>query len=156
MLTSNMKGGSLMKKGKKIVLLQGTFDPLNWGHVKAFKLAKSHGDILIIALNTDELIHWFKKREPIIPFYQRKEIIESIKYVDKVIPIAEPAPINFLKKYQVDVYVLTKEWEDANRMSIEYMKKKGGKVVFSPRFNGVVCSTDIRRKLFEEFNKGEG
>ena len=142
-----------MKNGKRIVFFQGTFDPLNWGHIKAFKLAKSHGDILIVGLNTDELVSWFKKRETIIPFYQRKEMIEAIRYVDLVIPTAEPAPINYLKKHGADVYVLAQEWKMANRASVEYMRGKGGKVVFSPRFNGVVASTEIRRKLFEEFSK---
>ena len=139
---------------KKVVFIQGSFDPLNWGHIKAFELAKSYGNFLIVGLNSDELIEWYKRRSPILPFYQRKEIIEAIKYVDMVITASEPAPINYLKKYKVDVYVLTKEWEEANKLSIKYMEKKG-KVVFSPRFNGVVCSTDIRRKLFEEFNKKE-
>lgn len=135
---------------KKIVLLQGAFEILNWGHCKAFARAKALGDYLIIALNSDELLREYKKREPVLPFYQKKYILESNKHVDKVIKATEFSPMKLLKKYDVDVYVLTKEWEDTKAEEIAYMKSKGGKVSFSPRFKGVVCTSDIKKILLKE------
>jgi D-beta-D-heptose 7-phosphate kinase/D-beta-D-heptose 1-phosphate adenosyltransferase len=71
---------------KKIVVATGGgFDPLHEGHIRLFKEAKQLGDILIVMLNSDTQI--IKKKG--ITFYpsekERREIIESIKYVDKVV-----------------------------------------------------------------------
>ena len=146
-----------MKKkfGTKVVYIGGAYDLLNWGHVKAFKRAKQLGDYLIVGLNSDELLREYKKREPVLPFYQKKFILESIKYVDKVVKVKDFSPMKILKKYDVDVYVLTKEWLDTKTEEIAYMKAKGGQVSFSPRFKGVVCTSDIKKILLEEARKGE-
>jgi len=135
---------------KKIVLIQGAFEILNWGHVKAFERAKTLGDYLIVALNTNELLRDYKKREPVLPWYQKKEIIQSIKWVDEVIPAPEFSPLQLLKDYDVDVYLLTKEWEDTKLTEISYMLEKGREVNFSPRFDGVVCTSEIKRRLLAE------
>lgn len=137
---------------KKIVFFQGTFDILTTGHCRAFKLCKQHGNYLIVGLNSDSLIQWFKKKEPLFPFKERKEILESIRWIDEVILCEEPNPINYIKKYNVDVYVLTEEWKESNKEPIEYVQKKGGKVVFMKQ-DEVQHTSDIRRKLFDEFNK---
>lgn len=141
------------KSKNKKIFFQGTFDILNVGHVRAFKLAKQHGNYLVVGLNSDSLIRWFKRREPIMPFSQRKEILEAVKWIDEVIECNEPNPINYLKKHDISVYVLTDEWKEANREPIDYIQKKGGKVVFSPRFGDILFGTQIRKKIFDEFQK---
>ncbi len=138
------------KAGKKIVLIQGAYDIINWGHVKAFKRAKALGDYLIVALNSDELLKEYKGREPVLPFYQKKFIIESFRYVDKVVKATEFSPLKLLKKYNVDVYVLTREWEHTKAKEMAYIRSKGGEVSFSPRFKGVVCTSDIKKILLKE------
>ncbi|MFA6325470.1 MAG: adenylyltransferase/cytidyltransferase family protein [Candidatus Paceibacterota bacterium] len=135
---------------KRIVLIQGTFDLINWGHIKAFQKAKSHGDYLIVALNSNELVKEFKHREPVLPYYQKKFIIESCKYVDKVVKATKFSPMELLKKYDVDVYVITQEWKHTKSIEISYIKNKGGEVKISPRFRGVVCTSDIKKILLEE------
>ena len=75
-----------MPKSKKIVVATGGgFDPLHEGHIRLFKEAKQLGDILVVMLNSDaQLIE--KKGGTFYPSEnERKEIIESIKYVDEVI-----------------------------------------------------------------------
>lgn len=141
-----------MKTGtkKRIVLLQGTFDIINWGHIKAFQRAKALGDYLIIALNSNSLVKRFKGRDAVLPWYQKKFIIESCIFVDKVVLAPKFSPLELLKRYNVDVYVLTKEWEKTKATEIAYMKSKGGKVSFSPRFKGVVPTSEIKRRLLKE------
>lgn len=139
---------------KRIVLLQGAFEILNYGHVRAFKRAKSLGDVLIIALNTNALLRKYKKREPVLPWRHKKVILESIKWVDKVIPAHNASPLSLLKKHKVDVFVLTREWEKSHPDSIAYMKAKGGKVSFSPRYAGVVPTSEIKRRLLAEAKHG--
>lgn len=140
---------------KKIVLLQGAFDIINWGHIKAFQEAKSLGNHLIIALNTDKLLEAYKGRKAVLPYYQKKFIIESCKYVDQVIPAHQFSPLSLLKEYDVDVYCLTKEWEATKAKEIAYMKEKGGKVHYLPRYKGVVCTSEIKRRLLAEVIDGQ-
>lgn len=73
-----------MPKNKRIVLATGGFDPLHSGHIEYFKSAKKLGDILVIGLNSDE---WLtrKKGQPFLNLSERKNIIEHLSMVDKVI-----------------------------------------------------------------------
>lgn len=143
------KGGKM-----RIVLFQGAWEIINWGHVKAFERAKKLGDILILALNTNRLLKKYKKRDAVLPWYQKKKILESIRWVDKVIPAHNASPLSLLKKYNADVFVLTKEWEHAHADSIAYMKAKGGKVVFSTYYKKVVSTSEIKRRLLAEAKDG--
>ena len=118
----------------RIVLLQGAFDILNYGHIRAFKFAKAQGDYLIVALNTNELIRDYKGREPVMPWSHKRSIIEACRYVDRVVPAHEFSPLKLLKRYGVDVYVISYEWEHTKAAEIAYMKQKGGRVCFSRRF----------------------
>jgi len=75
-------------RGKVVVAVCGGFDPIHVGHIRHFRDAKKLGDILVVMLNTDD---WLVKKKGYIfmPFKERKEIIESIRYVDKVIPVID-------------------------------------------------------------------
>jgi len=134
----------------KKVFFQGSFDILNAGHVRAIKRARGLGDYLVIALNTDELYKKYKNHlGVIIPFEQRKEILEGLKWVDEVIPISTFSPLRELQELDIDVYVLTKEWLKTKEKELAYMKEKGGQISWSPRYADIMCCTDIRRRIRE-------
>lgn len=143
-----------MKK-KRIVLFQGAWDILNYGHVRAFRRAKQEGDYLIVALNTNRLLRKYKGRVGVLPWKHKKVILEAIRWVDKVVPAHSFSPMSLLKKYDVDVYVLTREWEAHHPEEIAYMKAKGGKVFFSRRYAGVVTTGDIKKALLAEARGGK-
>ena len=67
----------------KIIIVSGGFDPLHSGHIAYFKSAKKLGDILVVALNSDE---WLcnKKGKFFMPFEERKVIIQNLTSVDYV------------------------------------------------------------------------
>ena len=70
----------------KRVITYGTFDLLHYGHVNLLQRAKELGDYLIVALSTDEF-NWKEKRKKCyFPYEERKRLLESIRYVDLVIP----------------------------------------------------------------------
>ncbi|MDC0990298.1 adenylyltransferase/cytidyltransferase family protein [Gammaproteobacteria bacterium] len=68
----------------KLIVVSGGFDPIHSGHIAYFNSAKSYGDKLIVALNSDT---WLEKKKGkfFMPFDERKVIVESIKFVDEVI-----------------------------------------------------------------------
>ncbi len=68
-----------------VVATGGGFDPLHEGHIRLFKEAKKLGDVLIIMLNSDAQMTK-KKGSTFYPSQdERKEILESVKYIDKVV-----------------------------------------------------------------------
>ncbi len=67
-----------------IAVVSGGFDPLHSGHIEYFKAAKTHGDKLIVALNSDDWLNK-KKGKYFMTFLERKAIISNLKMVDDVI-----------------------------------------------------------------------
>ena len=84
----------------KIVVVSGGFDPIHSGHIAYFKAARSCGEKLVVALNSDKWLE-NKKGKPFMPFNERKAIIQSISYIDSVIDFEDDEQgscINALKK----------------------------------------------------------
>lgn len=98
---------------KKIVYATMVGDLFHRGHLEFIKKAKKLGDLLIIGLHPDDVVKRYK-REPVIPFEDRKKIIESIREVDKVVEdcmdFRKPTMFDNLKKYKVSVAVHGDDW----------------------------------------------
>ncbi len=71
---------------KKIGYTTGVFDLFHVGHLNVLKRAKLECDYLIVGVTSDELSIKVKNKKPIIPFNERMEIVEHIKFVDEVVP----------------------------------------------------------------------
>ena len=81
----HMKTERENKKDTKIVVaVSGGFDPVHAGHIRMFREAKKLGDELVVIVNND---NWLtkKKGKPFIHQDERKEIVEAIRYVDRVV-----------------------------------------------------------------------
>lgn len=90
----------------KKIFTNGCFDILHIGHVNLIKYARSLGDYLIIGLNSDNSIKKLKgDTRPINCEKDRKQILESLKFVDEVIIFEEETPLNLIKKIKPDVIV---------------------------------------------------
>lgn len=111
-----------------IVLTYGTFDLLHVGHVRLLQRANALGDQLIVGLSTDEF-NAMKHKSSFLPYEQRKEILESIRYVDSV--IAETCweqKITDVQKYKVDIFVIGDDWAGEFDFLKEYCE-----VIYLPR-----------------------
>jgi rfaE bifunctional protein nucleotidyltransferase chain/domain len=73
---------------KKVVLVGGCFDLLHYGHISFLKQAKSYGDWLVVALESDENVRKMKgDARPIHSQAQRKEMLEALSFVDEIMPL---------------------------------------------------------------------
>lgn len=100
----------------KVIITYGTFDILHYGHLKLLKRAKELGDYLIVGLSTDEFC-LEKDKNTYYDYDKRKEMLEAIRYVDKVIP-----EYNFdqkfedFKKYKVDTFVIGSDYINSDKL----------------------------------------
>jgi glycerol-3-phosphate cytidylyltransferase len=133
-----------MIDGKTVVYTAGTWDLFHIGHLKIIQKSKKYGDILIIGVSTDEVVKSYKGAKPYIPYEQRKEIVKSLKYVDKVVKQEILHDIKILKKYKVDVTTIGSDWKTRYLEGLEWMKKHGKKVVYLPYTEGI-SSTVIKK-----------
>ena len=96
---------------KKSVLVGGCFDLLHYGHLTFLRNAKKIGNFLLVALESDEFIKKYKKRDPIHLQDQRAEILASISYVDVVVKLplfkSDKEYFNLVKMIKPSVIAVT-------------------------------------------------
>lgn len=95
-----------------IIITFGTFDLLHIGHIKILQRAKSLGDKLIVGVSTDKFSIEKKGRSPIYNENDRKTILESLKFVDKVFfEESFEKKREYIKNYNADIFVMGNDWE---------------------------------------------
>jgi len=102
-----------MKK-YKIGYTAGVYDLFHIGHLNLLKRAKEECEHLIVAVSTDELVLEYKHKKPIIPFEERKAIIEALKCTDEVVLQENRDKIAAYKKYKFDVMFVGDDWKGDN------------------------------------------
>ena len=146
-LVRNIKSVVENKVKKNItVAVSGGFDPLHSGHVRLFQKAKQLGDILIVILNND---NWLYKKKKFVFMSQkeRKEIIEAIMGVDKVIfsthtkNSKDMSVCKDLKKLKPNIFANGGDRIRKNIPEIAVCKSIGCKMVFNVGRGGKIQSS---------------
>lgn len=126
----------------KKILTYGTYDLLHIGHINLLKRAKDLGDYLIVGLSTDTF-NDEKKKRAYHTYEDRKMILESIRYVDEVIPeYSWSQKKHDVIKHDVDLFVMGDDWKG----KFDFLKEFCD-VIYLPRTTGVSTSkikTDIK------------
>jgi glycerol-3-phosphate cytidylyltransferase len=135
-------------KPYKIGYTTGVFDMFHVGHVNILQRAKEQCEYLIVGVSTDELVMSYKNKKPVIPYNERKQIIESIKYVDKVVPQINRDKFAAWENQQFDVMFVGDDWKgDPLFNEVEQkLNKVGAEIVYFPYTQGV-SSTLLRDKV---------
>lgn len=130
----------------KKVITYGTFDLLHWGHINLLKRASELGDHLTVAISSDEF-NKLKNKQSYHSYENRKMILESIRYVDKVIPENTwEQKIQDVIENDVDIFVMGDDWKGKFDFLKEYCE-----VVYLPRTVGI-STTKIKKDLFKVTN----
>lgn len=136
-----------MKK-YKVGYTTGVFDMFHIGHLNIIKIAKEQCDYLIVGVSTDELVQEYKNKKPIIPFYERCEIVKALEYVDKVVAQENRDKFWAWKKLNFDVMFVGDDWKGKSLFVEveEEFKKVGVDIVYFP-YTKDTSSTILREKL---------
>lgn len=105
------------------------------------------GDILIVGVNTDELVESYKST-PIIPFDERIALVKALKYPDIVIPQRSLNHQDKVKKLNFDIFVVGDDWTG----KYDYLKEQGVDVVYFP-YGAGVSSTNLKKKIYDNYEK---
>ena len=135
------------KDKKKVVYTSGSWDMFHVGHLNILEKSKSLGDVLVVGVSTDELITEYKNAPPVIPYEQRKQIIESLSCVDVAIKQTILTDIRQLEDYEVDIVTIGNDWKDKYLEGLEWMKKQPGKEVVYLEYTPGVSTTGIKRDI---------
>ena len=137
-----------MKKKLKIVAVSGGYDPVHIGHIREFKAAKKLGDRLYAILNSDGFLKR-KKGFVFMPFKERKEVLESIKYIDKVISCIDKdqSVCKTLAKLKPDIFSKGGDRTLGNIPETSVCKKYNIKMIFGVGGGKVQSSSALTKKL---------
>lgn len=126
----------------KKVITYGTFDLLHYGHIQLLKRAKALGDYLIVGLSTDEFNN-LKSKKCYFSYEKRKLLVESIRYVDLVIPeISWEQKRADMHEYRIDTFVMGNDWKG----KFDFLKEEGVDVIYLER-TPEISTTQIKHDL---------
>jgi len=129
----------------KRVITYGTYDLLHYGHINLLRRAKALGDYLIVVLSSDEFNWNEKHKKTYFTYEQRKQLLESIRYVDLVIPENSwQQKRNDVHEYHVDTFVMGDDWQG----KFDFLKEEGIDVIYLPR-TPEISSSQMKRDLHD-------
>jgi rfaE bifunctional protein nucleotidyltransferase chain/domain len=140
----------LRATGKKIVFTNGCFDLIHTGHTRYLAKAKSFGDVLVVAVNSDASVRAIKGRtRPIIAEAERMEALAALESVDFVTLFEEPDPYRVISALQPDVLVKGGDWRVDQIIGRDVVEARGGTVVNVPYVEGA-STTGIIEKIIKQ------
>ena len=128
----------------KRVMVNGTFDILHRGHLELLNFAKSKGDTLLVAIDTDRRVKELKgDARPINNQEDRKFHLENLKAVDGVMFFdSKEELIEIMKGWQPDIYVKGSDWKASTGTAHQYSKE----VIYYDRV-GEYSTTNIIQRI---------
>ena len=108
----------------KIIFVNGCFDVLHPGHIQLFEYAKSLGDYLIVAIDSDEKVAQMKGEErPIFSQEDRSKVLRAIRYIDVVHIFNSKEELeDLIKTINPDIMVVGSDWKGKEVVGKQYAK----------------------------------
>ena len=149
----------MSEKKYHVGYVMGVFDLFHVGHLNLVRRAKEQCDYLIVGILTDGVVSEIKHIVPVIPFEQRKEIMEAIRYVDEVVAIDEMKYLSKVNEwhrhpfdclFSGDDYSGNEYWMEEKRV----LNTLGSDIQFFP-YTKTQSSTKIKKTMSDRENKKE-
>lgn len=141
---------------KKILYTGGTFDLFHAGHVNFLRMCKQLADEVVVSLNTDEFIEYYKGFTPFHSFEQRREILLSCKYCDKVISNTGGSDsTESIEKVQPHIIAIGTDWASKDYyaqmgFSQQWLDIRNIVLVYLP-YTSDISSTIIKEKIAKAY-----
>ena len=117
-------------RGERVVMTNGCFDILHVGHIKYLEAAKKLGDLLVVAVNTDESVKILKgPSRPLNRCEDRMKMLAALKSVDWVVPFSEETPARLIGRVLPDLLVKGGDYKPEQIAGYEDVTRNGGQVV---------------------------
>ena len=140
------KREALRRDGLAVVFTNGCFDLLHPGHVRYLADARSLGDVLVVALNSDRSVRILKgEGRPILNEQERAEVVAALQAVDYVTIFDQETPLALIARLLPDILVKGGDWSVDEIVGREEVEAAGGKVLSLPYIEGKSTTEIIER-----------
>ncbi|MGK0288850.1 MAG: rfaE bifunctional protein nucleotidyltransferase chain/domain [bacterium] len=138
-------------RGKHVVFTNGCFDIIHTGHTRYLREARSAGDFLVVAVNSDESVQQLKgEKRPIVPLQERMEILAGFYFVDYVVSFNELDPLNIIKTLSPNTLIKGGDWPVEKVIGKDFVESNGGSVFTIPEIPGA-STTSIVELILERY-----
>lgn len=135
-------------RGEKVVLTNGIFDLLHFGHITVLEQARQQGDRLVVAINSDRSTARLKgEGRPIVGEAERVQILAALAAVDAVVVFDEETPLRIVESIRPDVLVKGGDYTEETVVGAREVQSWGGRVKIVPRVPVLSTSERIKRAL---------
>ena len=127
--------------GERVVFTNGCFDLLHVGHIIVLEQARSFGDRLIVAINSDTSVRGLKgDSRPIVGETDRARVVAALAAVDVVVVFGEPTPLEIIMATRPDVIVKGGDYSVETVVGASEVMSWGGQVKIVPLVDGFSTS----------------
>jgi len=131
-------------RGRRIVFTNGVFDLVHVGHLRLLARARALGDVLIVAINSDDSARRIKGPDrPVVPQFARAEALTSLRCVDWCCIFPEDDPRALLTLVKPDVLAKGSDYGPCGVVGADIVRRAGGTVQRLPLVQGVSTSATI-------------
>jgi glycerol-3-phosphate cytidylyltransferase len=126
----------------------GVYDMFHVGHLNILRRARLDCDYLIAGVVTDEVVERIKGRAPVVPLFERMEIVQSIRFVDEAVADLEEDKFEMWKRLKFDVIFKGDDWKGTpkgDRLDAAF-GEVGVRVVYLP-YTATTSSTMLREYI---------
>jgi len=136
----------LRSQNRKLVFTNGCFDLIHPGHIRVLREARSLGDVLIVAINSDRSVRELKgSHRPIMNEDERAEVLAALACVDYVITFDDPTPRETIKAIEPDLLVKGGDYTPDTIVGRDEVEAMGGVVKSLSYIDGFSTSDLIER-----------
>ncbi|MBN2366426.1 MAG: D-glycero-beta-D-manno-heptose 1-phosphate adenylyltransferase [Calditrichaeota bacterium] len=145
----------LKRKNQTLVFTNGVFDVLHRGHVEYLEQAKSHGDVLVVGLNSDNSVRKIKgEGKPLFKQQDRALVLAGLSSVHYVVFFEEETPHEIISALLPDFLIKGGDYQIHEIVGRDVVEANGGQVVTVPITPGYSTS-ELIRKIAELLKKGK-